>query len=116
MSDAKVLQARCEAVLVERVERYKNDEELNSDSAAVRKLLIFALDILDSSADAPPISNRQLLEEIFAVTRENGAMICQTHAFTYHTNITDDMRDNSKEMRANAKGFGRDVAEKFLEG
>jgi len=116
MSDGKVIQTCCEADLVDRIVRYKESEELKSNSAAVRKLVIFALDILDSSSDAPPISNRQLLEEIFAVTRENAAMICQAHTFTYHTNITDDIRDNSKEMRADAKGFGRDVAGKFLEG
>jgi hypothetical protein len=116
MSHGKVIQTRCEDALVSRIESYRDREELRSDSAAVRKLLTFALDILDSSADAPPISNRKLLEEILSVSSENAAMICQAHTFTYHTNITDYIRDDSKKIRAKAKEFGRIKAESFLSG
>lgn len=116
MSNGKVIQTRCEDALVSRIESYRDREELRSESAAVRKLLTFALDILDSSADAPPISNRKLLEEILSVSSENAAMICQSHTFTYHLNITDDIKNNSKKMRANGKIFGRSKAESFLSG
>ena len=116
MSNGKVIQTRCEDALVSRIESYRDREELRSESAAVRKLLTFALDILDSSADAPPISNRKLLEEILSVSSENAAMICQSHTFTYHLEITDDIKNNSKKMRAHAKVFGRSKAESFLSG
>lgn len=117
MSGDKIMRARCEPELVQRINVYKNREELKNDSAAIRKLLTFALDILDRSVDSPPISNRQLLEEIFAVTRENGAMVCQAHTFVYPVQgVSRHMIDNSKKERAEAKLFGRDKAEKFLAG
>ncbi|CED62320.1 putative uncharacterized protein (plasmid) [Moritella viscosa] len=66
-----------------KIELFKKKEGLSTDSAAIKKLVTFALDIMERSTDAPPVSNRQLLEEIFAVTRENWAVACQTHTFSY---------------------------------
>lgn len=114
MSHGKVIQTRCDDALVSRIESYRGREELRSDSAAVRKLLTFALDILDSSVDAPSVSNRQLLEEMFKTVKMNEAVMGHIHAFTYRNNITDKEKSELKEMKLIAKSLGRESASKFL--
>ena len=117
MSGDKVIQTRCTSALLARIEKYKNNEELSTDSAAVRKLVTFALDIIDSSADAPAVSNRELMEEMFSIMHENAAMICQSHTHVYdRSRVTSEISESAKISRIGAKEFGRDRAETFLSG
>lgn len=116
MSGDKMMRARCDSALVTRIENYREKESLKSDSAAVRKLLVFALDILDRSAEAPAVSNRELMEEIFLAVRENGAMICQAHTYTYDPDVDESLGRESIKVRASAKEFGRKKGGAFLSG
>lgn len=117
MSGDKMMRARCESALVTRIEGYREKESLKSDSAAVRKLLVFALDIIDHSAEAPAVSNRELMEEMFSIMHENAAMICQSHTHVYDPGrITKEINESAKTSRSGAKEFGRDRAGSFLLG
>ena len=116
MAEDKLLKATFKPDVAARIDNFKHKEELKTDSAALRKLVTFALDILEGSADAPVVSNRQLMEEIFLAVRENGAMICQAHTYTYNPDVVESLGRESVKVRAGAKEFGRKKGESFLSG
>lgn len=116
MSGDKMMRARCEPELITRIEGYREKESLKSDSAAVRKLLLFALDIIDSSADAPAVSNRDIFEEILEMAKINSSLVSQVHSYTYRNNLDDNIRAEAKVSRDAAREHGKKQTEAFLSG
>ena len=115
--EGKIFRANFSSSVASRIEDYKNKEELSTDSAAIRTLVTFALDIIDSSADSPAVSNRQLMEEMFSIMHENAAMICQSHSHVYDpSRVTKEINESAKIARVGAKEFGRYRAGSFLSG
>lgn len=116
MSGDKMMRARCDSELVTRIEDYREKESLKSDSAAVRKLLVFALDIIDSSADAPAVSNRVIFEELLYLAKSNSSLISQAHICSYRNDVADDIKLESREARKAARDYGKNQTEIFLSG
>jgi hypothetical protein len=112
----KTFRADFDSTMTSKIELFKEKEELSTDSAAIKKLVTFALDIMERSSDAPIISNRELMEEMFLAVRESGAMICQAHAYTYNPDVVESLGKASIKVRAGAKEFGRKRGEAFLSG
>ncbi|SGZ09459.1 hypothetical protein [Moritella viscosa] len=115
-SEGKTMRARCEAELVSRIENYREKESLKSDSAAIRKLLIFALDILDSSADAPAVSNREIFEELLYLAKSSSSLVSQAHSYTFRNDLTDEGKVEAKVARVAARNHGKKETEVFLAG
>lgn len=100
--------------LLNRVNDYRKKNNLKNNSVAVRELMEFALETLDSEQSNGAVSDRKILEEILAIAKENSAIMCQIHTFSYSSNMESHIVKNSKELRLRAKAFGRKKSSEFI--
>ena len=114
--EGKIFRANFSSSVASRIEDYKNKEELSTDSAAIRKLVTFALDIIDSSADAPTVSNREIFEELLFLAKSSSSLVSQAHSYTFRNDLTDEGRIESKVARVVAREHGKKETEVFLAG
>lgn len=114
--EGKIFRANFSSSVASRIEDYKNKEELSTDSAVIRKLVTFALDIIDSSADAPAVSNRVIFEELLYLAKSNSSLISQAHICSYRNDVADDIKLESREARKAARDHGKNQTEIFLSG
>jgi len=116
MAEDKLLKATFKPDVAARIDNFKNKEELKTDSAALRKLVTFALDIIDSSADAPAVSNREIFEELLFLAKSSSSLVSQAHSYTFRNDLTDEGKVESKVARVVAREHGKKETEVFLAG
>ena len=116
MVEDRLLKATFKPDVATRFDNFKNKEELKTDSAALRKLVTFALDIMDRTSEAPAVSNREIFEKILEEIKINSSMLSQAHGCSYRNDIVEDIKLESREARKAAREYGKNQTELFLAG
>lgn len=114
--EGKIFRANFSSSVASRIEDYKNKEELSTDSAAIRKLVTFALDIMDRTSEAPAVSNRDILEKLLEEMKMNSSILSQAHGCSYRNDIVEGIKLESRAARKAAREHGKNQTEIFLSG
>jgi len=104
----KTFRADFNSEVTSKIELFKKREELSTDSAAIKKLVTFALDIMERSADAPAVSNREIFEELLFLAKSSSSLVSQAHSYTFRNDLTDEGKVESKVARVKwSTNFGQ---------
>ncbi len=114
--EVKTFRADFNPVIAAKIKHFKEKEELSTDAAAIRKLVVFALNIIESSAEAPAVSNREIFEELLTVVKSNSSLVSQVHGYTFNDDVSESARATSKLARNAARKHGKKQTEEFLIG
>lgn len=115
MARSRVLQASIKGELERNFDAYQAKEKL-TDAEAVRELLNFALRIKMNQTDDGRPSNRELLEEIYRVTRQSSAIGDIIHGQTFDGEKLFKEQKESKPLRKQVKADIDDQVNAFLTG
>lgn len=115
MARSRVLQASIKGKLERDFETYQTREKL-TDADAVRELLALALRIkLNDSEDDRP-SNRELMEEIYRITRHSSAIGDIIHGQTFDGEKLFRNQKESQPIRRQVKADIDNQVDAFLKG
>ncbi len=117
MPKSEVVHTRLDAAMGAFVERYRQQENLPSRSESVRALLAIAQRVVENQGgDDTPVSNRELLEEIYRRTRHVNAYAELVHTQTYSSQVIQTTHIDSRAVRDKVKTSVDSKVDVYLEG
>jgi len=111
-----VLQVTCDEKLKSAIAKYQNENEIKTMSEAGKKLIEFALRIIENSNEKEGVSNRELMEEILKITQYNLLTTNVVHGQTFDIENLNKNKANASKLREELQKNAENRVNVFLQG